>query len=82
MADSDDYDPELIRIEDIYPASEFARKTREFTEVVVQTGRPIVLTSAGRPAMVVMSMEAFKLIATSTKSRTRSTLRPSNDHSR
>ena len=46
--------------QDIYPLSDFKRKTGELLDHLKGTGRPILLTLNGRPQVVVLDAAAYQ----------------------
>ncbi len=46
--------------QDIYPLSDFKRKTGELLDHMRDTGRPILLTLNGRPEVVVQDAAAYQ----------------------
>lgn len=50
----------MIQLRDIYPLTDFQRKTREHIERLKATGRPEVLTVNGRAEVVVQDAESYE----------------------
>ncbi len=52
--------PPLIDVRDVLPMTEFIRQSKSFLTRMRRDNRPLLITSAGRPAMVVMTPERYE----------------------
>lgn len=50
----------MIRLEDIYPLTDFQRKSREHIQRLKATGRPEILTINGKAEVVVQDADSYQ----------------------